>query len=1058
MNQSLKINPYYETSEFKESFIRLAKISREHYESGLEKGQNLEGLAEDLYSEVGHYVYELLQNAEDANASVVKFTLNHDSLEFSHDGNKFFTFEDIRAITTHGGGTKSKDSTKIGRFGIGFKSTSRITECPLVQSNQFAFQIINQVIPEQVTARVLEVDSNFATRFNFPFGTKKLSPSHIYKETLSTLLDLDSQNLLFLNHIGTIIIEYIERVPKKRVLGKTQLANDLVQLRESLDGTKESVTSEYYLRFAKEIDSIALETWANHSNLEVEKKNGNLTVAIAIKVEINSESSDLLPIKMIPIDKASLFVFFPAKKESTGLKFHIHAPFAATTTRESIKDASPINTFLFEQISDFMPEVIQDLISNGTLKEIDLGVFPNDSDELRRELVPMRSKIYEFFRAKKKRVPIGEGDYIQLEQIREVTNEIANQFTPEDLLFINGFNSSLGTDDKSLRFLKRSTHARSAKFLNSLGVIPYGLRDLIISFSYINSSYATSGVSENRKFEEWFSKFDFERTKNFYVLLSSFDLSRIGVYFNKTPIIRVTDATKPLMRPDNAFITRGGEKKGANFVHPSIIDFSSGLSLGSKESQIWRFLEAVGVKQYSKAMLLNDKVISYKERLFVQDVSELEPNASIASALEDLLDFVSGDVELERSLGREKIFLSESTSGELSWETAFSLYLDEPFRPASGLDSVMPHLVLTHRKKPLWSGYCKIPRIELMMERLGAAVKVSPISYGNGSNEEWTIHEFEKYLEHASPILRRNIWNYLKSATANRDRHYLRYPNRFTGNTDELSSIANKLKNTAWIPDKKGILKKPSQLDQSSLGENFLYEKCDFLNAIGFGAESAAAVKERQEKLLIKQRKDEAALLFGIGNSEDLDTLVKAMKKNPGKFQQLIAEINRPDLQDHIADPLKLGDKVRVDTAGLPDVKMEEHTIFEREGSSELTKSRKTFLTNTYSQNNVVICQICSTSSFLKTTNGEPYFEAIMVIPKFSKSSIYNVMALCGQCAAKYKWGKQTPDSEIKSTILARNDYSGAIKVDVILGGESQQITFIESHFVMLKSALSIIE
>jgi hypothetical protein len=67
-------------------------------------------------------------------------------------------------------------------------------------------------------------------------------------------------------------------------------------------------------------------------------------------------------------------------------------------------------------------------------------------------------------------------------------------------------------------------------------------------------------------------------------------------------------------------------------------------------------------------------------------------------------------------------------------------------------------------------------------------------------------------------------------------------------------------------------------------------------------------------------------------------------------------------------------------------------------------------------------------------------------------------MALCGQCAAKYKWGKQTPDSEIKSTILARNDYSGAIKVDVILGGESQQITFIESHFVMLKSALSIIE
>jgi hypothetical protein len=1058
MNQATQINPYYETPEFKESFIRLAKISREHYESGLEKGQNLEGLAEDLYSEVGHYIYELLQNAEDACATIVKFTLKNESLEFSHNGIKYFTFEDIKAITTHGGGTKSKDSTKIGRFGIGFKSTSRITERPLVQSNQFAFQIINQVIPEQVAVDNYEVVSNFATRFQFPFGTKKLQPNYIFKETLSTLLDLDSQNLLFLNSIGTIIIEYFDRVPKKRVLGKKQLSNNLVQLRASLDGTKESVDSEYYLRFSKGIDANELENWARRSNLEVEKKNGNLTVAIAIKVEVNSESKDLFPISMIPNDRSSLFVFFPAKKEVTGLKFHIHAPFAATTTRESIKDGSPINTFLFEQLSKFMPEVAQELVSKKILNDRDLAVFPNDSDDLRPELALMRSKIYEFFREKKNRIPFGEGEYVQLEKIREVSNEIANLFTNEDLNFINGFNYSLSSDDEPIKFLKRSSNPRAAKFLNSVGIISYGLRDLVISFSYINSEYAHSGTTRYNSFEDWFMKFDFERTKSFYALLSTFDLSRIGVYFNKTPIIRVTDSAKPLMRPENAFISKSGEKKGGKFVHPLVFDFSSGLSLSNKESQVWRFLEAVGVKQYSKAMLLNDQIASYREKLISQEVSELVPDDSIAQALKELLDFAHGDVELERALSRERIFLSESSSGSLSWESAFSLYLDEPFRPASGFDSVMPHLEITFRRKPFWSGYSKIPKIELMMERLGAAVKISPISYGNGSNEEWTIHEFEKYLEHASPILRRNIWNYVKSATANRDRHYLRFPNRFTSNTGDLSAIAYKLKGTAWIPDKKGNLKKPSQIDQASLDEHFLYEKCDFLTAIGFGADSAAAIKERQEKLLVKQRKDEAAQLFGVDNSDDIDNLVKAMKQNPEKVKQLLAELNRPDLRDHIADPLALGDKVRSDTSSMPDIRMEEHTIFEREGSSELTKARKSFLTSLYLQNKIVVCQICSASSFIKTTNGDPYFEAIMVMPKFSKNSIYNVMALCGQCSAKFKWGKQTPDAEIMREILARNDYSGSVKIDVTLGGVVQQITFIESHFVALKGALKILE
>jgi hypothetical protein len=77
-----------------------------------------------------------------------------------------------------------------------------------------------------------------------------------------------------------------------------------------------------------------------------------------------------------------------------------------------------------------------------------------------------------------------------------------------------------------------------------------------------------------------------------------------------------------------------------------------------------------------------------------------------------------------------------------------------------------------------------------------------------------------------------------------------------------------------------------------------------------------------------------------------------------------------------------------------------------------------------------------------------------MVIPRFSKNSIFNVVALCGQCAAKFKWGRTTTDDELKKKIILKNDYSGNVKIDVVLGGQLEHINFIESHFVKLKGAL----
>ena len=43
-------------------------------------------------------------------------------------------------------------------------------------------------------------------------------------------------------------------------------------------------------------------------------------------------------------------VFFPAEKETSGLRFHLHAPFVPELSRASIKE-TPANLPLFEQLA-----------------------------------------------------------------------------------------------------------------------------------------------------------------------------------------------------------------------------------------------------------------------------------------------------------------------------------------------------------------------------------------------------------------------------------------------------------------------------------------------------------------------------------------------------------------------------------------------------------------------------------------------------------------------------------------------------------------------------------
>src|SRR5262245_19813687 len=106
------------------------------------KGEVNLDIFEDFYPDRAHFVYELLQNAEDAGAREVTFTLAHDHLVCEHDGRRAFTETDVTAITGIHNSTKDKIEDRIGKFGLGFKSVFVYTQSPTIHSGPFSFRIV----------------------------------------------------------------------------------------------------------------------------------------------------------------------------------------------------------------------------------------------------------------------------------------------------------------------------------------------------------------------------------------------------------------------------------------------------------------------------------------------------------------------------------------------------------------------------------------------------------------------------------------------------------------------------------------------------------------------------------------------------------------------------------------------------------------------------------------------------------------------------------------------------------------------------------------------------
>ena len=298
-----------------------------------------------LYSERTHFIFELIQNAEDAGATELAFELFADRLELRHDGRPF-TEADVRGLCGVGKSGKSGDLTAIGKFGIGFKSVYAYTRSPRIHSGDEHFRIENYVRPFPVQPP----PARSGTLFVFPFDHDTVPAAVAAPEIAAALTAIRPRILLFLRSI--------ERL---RVGG---LGVQASVIERSVAGGHNPRRVTLFSR------GRPAEEWLTWHRQAVE-------LAPPVEIAFRAEGA-LDQLRLVPCDDSPLVVSFPTEKE-TFLGFLVQGPYRTTPARDNVPGHDPSNQLLVRETAALLCDVLRQLRDDGLLTVDVLTALPLDA-------------------------------------------------------------------------------------------------------------------------------------------------------------------------------------------------------------------------------------------------------------------------------------------------------------------------------------------------------------------------------------------------------------------------------------------------------------------------------------------------------------------------------------------------------------------------------------------------------------------------------------------------------------------------------------------------------
>ena len=293
----------------------------------------------EKYSDQAHFIYELLQNADDVRATSVSFELYRDRLIFKHNGKRHFSVSnpatedidtqngklgDINSITAIANSNKNNQST-IGKFGVGFKAVFLYTTTPIIYDPNVAFRLERYIVPV-LESGDYDGRKKDETVFVFPFNHPQKTPAEAY-ENISLKLQSLIFPQLFLNNIKEISFtveqkhgQYTKKIRSCNILGKTTVEDICLVYKDLITGEIREDLLWLCTRRTDDGNPYSIGFFHNKKGI------------------------------LLPKDYPA-FCFFPTK-EKTGLHFIMHAPFLLTDSREGIQAGEQHNRKMVQNLAE----------------------------------------------------------------------------------------------------------------------------------------------------------------------------------------------------------------------------------------------------------------------------------------------------------------------------------------------------------------------------------------------------------------------------------------------------------------------------------------------------------------------------------------------------------------------------------------------------------------------------------------------------------------------------------------------------------------------------------
>lgn len=997
-------------------------------------------IVEQLYPDRAHFIYELLQNAEDTKARQAKFQLTRNCLSFEHNGRPFDE-KDVWRITNIGRSSKREELDKIGRFGVGFKAVFAYSETPHIWSKAFSFKITDLVLPVEID-RPKQLPSE-GTYFEFPFNNPKKSADAAYREIEAGLNELAETTLLFLSSLNLIRWQI-----GRNATGEVRRVQHSERHFEIVKQSGSSRTSSHFLKFEQPVEG-----------LEAQR------VAIAFALDFLPACTKFDPskslskqLKVIPAERGRVAVFFPAEKETSGLRFHLHAPFVPELSRASIKE-TPANAPLFRQLALLGAASLHGIRDLGLLSVDFLSVLPNSQDEQ----VPPR---YQCIRAaivdemnRSPLTPTHDRSHLAASRLLQAKASLKDLLSDGDLEFL----ASSGVVQPRWAVGVTQRNSNADRFLAGLAITQWDIEQFVALLSAKTSEGAhySSGrwVSDpDPEFMAWLSGKPMEWHQRLYSLLYS-ELSPNGNCgsLSEARIVRLSDET--YSTGARCFFPSEDVRQDEALPRVHLDVYSSGKSKTQQENAR-KLLEALGVRLVGEA----EQIEAILKQRYTAE--RLKPQKQDLKRFINLVEKDSTQVSLFRDF-----FIFEGRDGK--WTKPADTFLDEPFLD-TGLTAYYDAFGERAARVPLAVTYAdfgiSLKRIAKFAETIGSQTQLEIAQVGCRSNPQYpyllavpgerytspidrdfVVPGLQTHLAKPTVSIARLIWRTMCALPSYPDRLKAAYRKSGSGGTRYADSLlVDQLRKAAWIPQGNEVFVRPEDALPGLLPDGFPFDSgAAWLKAVGFARAVEVKSEEQQHQVSIARQlgfKDQAGLerakRFAALPSEEQERILQDLElTSPTELPE-----NMP------GNPERRAARVGSRASTAPERGFDNRMRSVSVGGDEVKQQAAQYLRQQYSNlEGDMICQICKSRLPFKLDDGNDYFEAVEFLRELRRRHYQNYLALCPNHSAMFQYTNGSLDSLERLFVgLAGNE------LDVVLARTEVAIYFTKTHIADLKEVIRV--